>query len=900
MKKLYLVDVSSLFFRAFFAIRSLSSPTGMPTNALYGFLSMILKLIREQKPDLIVFCHDLPTPSFRKEIYSEYKAHRSEVPEDLVPQFPYLKKIADFMGIPAVEKDLFEADDLIGTLVEIGKKNNCEVYIVSGDKDFGQLIQNHVFLYDTMKEVVYDPPKVKEKWGILPESFLDYLSLVGDTSDNVPGVHGIGPKGAIKLLEQFGTLEKLFDGIDQVENKKLREKLMNGKANAFLSKQLCRIKIDVPIDQELSHYEMRPFKKQEMLELLRELNFKSLEKQIETASPFEYKSNSNVNLIRPPDFTGPPKEIDSNDSSNEISNGNSIEKVIEKVIEKIDEKFENFSLKTLDEWKNLGQPVWIFDFESKLYMSLAAHKTSETSAQHGNSFGIKGYQIKKMLHKVLNVGLQPAPQLEMNLESTDVGVAEVPSADQIQWLEKSAVLFDLELAAYVLDPGENLSIENLSGRYLAGTTLSGPAKSPSEFLSQIKALEVKISSLIQDRQLKSVFKDLDLPLVDVLLRMERRGVQVDQNLLKIQSLELQGEIQQIEKQIFEITGETFNVASPKQLAQIMFEKMKIPTGKKTKTGFSTDTEVLEKLQKDYPIAKLMLEFRECSKLKSTYVDALGQWVGADGRLHTTFHQALTSTGRLSSTEPNLQNIPIRSARGTRIRRAFTAAEGKKIMSIDYSQIELRILAHIADDENMIQAFLNDLDIHSITASEIFSTPISTITPEMRRTAKAVNFGIAYGQGAFGLSDTLSISRSEGQAIITKYFERFKGVQNYMQKTIQDAHEKGYAETLFGRRRYIKELKSQNGAVRKAGERAAINAPIQGTAADLVKKSMILLDQQIDVPMVLQIHDELLFEDTEEKLLKSQQQIVHIMENVMKLKVPLKVSVGIGPNWEQAH
>jgi DNA polymerase-1 len=869
MKKIYLVDVSSMFFRAFYAIRPLTSPAGVPVNAVYGFLSMITKLMKDERPEYMVFCYDRKDPSFRKELYEDYKANRSEMPDDLAQQIPYIKKLADVLGIPSLEVPQYEADDLIGTVAKLACRQGLQAVIVSGDKDFAQLIEDRVILYDTMKDIRYDTAKAQEKWGVRPAQFIDYLAIVGDASDNVPGVKGIGEKGAVKLLEQFPSLEEIYANIDKIESKSIRQKLLDSKEQAFLSQKLVTIVTEVPVPSEMSNYHLKPFHKDELRALLQELNFKNFEKTLlgegSMAAPVAVTSSETAVSSTSVGSSGGDKAV-STDSSSETG-GVTVNSPALAVA---------FSEKTLglghvQTWLKAGDKLWGFYDERGLYLS----KDSEVIAVDGNldelgvltdSLGIlwQGFDLKSFWHRI---------------------AAKKPQA-----------LWDSQLAAYVLKAGDTSSFAKIYHRE-TGDVLPEFA-SPSVLAQAHLKLQSDLQAKMQERHCEKIYEDFDLPLAEVLLGMENRGIRVDKPLLQQQSLQLEKDVKQLEKQIHELAGESFNVASPKQLGVILFEKLGLEAGKKTKTGYSTDIDVLEKLI--HPIAPLILQYRELAKLKSTYVDVLPQMADADDRVHTSFQQAYTATGRLSSTQPNLQNIPIRTERGQEVRRAFIAAPGKKLLSVDYSQIELRILAHISEDPNLCKAFAEDLDIHAATAAEIYNIPVQEVTADLRRTAKAVNFGIAYGQGAFGLAETLGIPRKEAQEIIKRYFERFKNVNAYIESTIKTAHEKGYVETLFGRRRYIDELQSKNVALKKFGERAAINAPIQGTASDLVKKAMIDIHREIPVPMLLQVHDELIFEESEEVLQRYQSRLVAIMESVANLRVPLKVNYAIGDNWDQAH
>lgn len=853
MKKLYLVDVSSLFFRAFFAIRSLTSPSGLPVNAIYGFLSMISKLMKAENPEYLVFCYDRKEPSFRLELYSEYKANRSEMPEDLGKQIPYIKRMADLLGIPSFEVPGYEADDLIGTLTRLGRQNNMEVLIVSGDKDFGQLIENHVLLYDTMKETKYDTQGVIEKWGVHPEQFIDYLAIVGDSSDNIPGVSGVGPKGAIKLLEEFGSLDGVYKNLDKIKSESLKQKLIASKEQAYLSQKLVTIVTDVPMDTNMASYHIKPVQTEKLRDFLRELNFKNLEKSLlgdDSTAP------SMMTSVPAAEVVGP--EI------SPVHTSKALAPVSEDVVKAVDVSHLKKELSPNDN-------VWGFFDTRGIYVAKENQIWAITSeakeiGAHLEVLSLQwsGFDLKGFWHQI--------------------------------GAKKPKPFWDSMLAAYVVRAGDSTDFKKIYNKFTQRDLAE--VASPCQIYQAHLELQKILKEQLDLKKGDEIYQNYELPLIPVLFEMEVRGIKVDIPLLKKQSEELKNEIASIEKEIHQMAGENFNVASPKQLAVILFEKMKLPSGKKTKTGYSTDNEVLEKIP--HPLAQEVLKFRELAKLKSTYVDALQTSADSKGRVHTCFNQALAATGRLSSTQPNLQNIPIRTARGREVRQAFIAEAGRQLLSVDYSQIELRILAHISQDPNMTKAFIDDLDIHTATASEIYNVPLASVTADLRRAAKAVNFGIAYGQGVFGLAENLGISRAEAQSIIKRYFEKFKNVESYISETVKSAYEKGYVETLFGRRRYIDELQSQNAMLKKFGERAAINAPIQGTASDLVKKAMLQVAEQIPLQMLLQVHDELIFEGTVEELEKNRAPLVHIMENVTKLSVPLKVNVAIGPNWDEAH
>lgn len=860
MKKIFLVDVSSLFFRAFYAIRPLSSSTGTPVNAIYGLLTMTFKLLKEERPEYIAFCFDRKEPSFRKDLYQDYKANRSEMPEDLVPQIPYIKKMTDALGIPSFELAGFEADDLIGTITQHCRSQNYQVYIVSGDKDFGQLVDDHVFLVDTMKDQKISTQGVIEKWGIRPDQFIDYLALVGDSSDHVPGVAGIGPKGAQKLLTDFQTLDGIYQNLDQIKGA-LKEKLEKSKEMAYLSKKLVTIVTDTPLQMCESDLRWKGLQTDLLNPLLEELNFKNFGKTIDSLNSGQSEkvasnpiSGSTVSATPIPTAVSVSEKVDVSHLQLMTATAQLLEERIP-----VEATVTLFMSDTVT-W--MGYENSIFKFEGDLEALVAGMDRKKLK--------YSGFDLKSVWK---NLGLK---------------------APRIEW--------DSQLAAYFLKPGESLEFR----RVFTQTTgeLVSDLQTPEEDYYRLQKLEAQLRAKISERGGLNLLTEVDFPLSPILYKMESLGFRIDVDLLREQSRSLQKDLEQLEQSIHSLAGRSFNIGSPKQLAQILFEEMKLPPSKKTKTGYSTDNDVLEKLKPEHPIAEQLISYRELAKLKSTYVDAFPLLVKEDGRIHSHFHQALTTTGRLSSTEPNLQNIPIRTPRGAAIRKAFVAAHGEELLSLDYSQIELRILAHFSGDKNLCKAFEQDQDIHQATASEVFGVDLAAVTADQRRTAKAINFGIAYGQGAFGLAETLGISRSESSEIIKRYFQRFPGVKEYIDQTIQSARSKSYVETLSGRRRYIDELLSKNVAIQKFGERAAINAPIQGTASDIVKMAMIkcaeLYKEESRLKLILQVHDELIFEGPKEILLANVTSIKKLMETVMTLNVPLKVNAHLGINWDEAH
>ena len=888
MKKLYLVDVSSMFFRAFYAIRPLSNPAGMPVNAIYGFLSMTVKLLREIRPDYMAFCFDRKEPSFRVKIDPNYKANRTEMPPDMVPQIPYMRTLSEALGIACFDKPDFEADDIIGTFTKFGRDQGLEVVIVSGDKDFGQLIAPCVSMYDTMKDIRYDEAGAIEKWGVEPRKMIDYLAIVGDSSDNVPGVAGIGPKGAQKLLTEFDSIEDVYENLEEISSASIKKKLTEGKENAFLSKKLVTIVCDVPMDVKLDDLKLKPIVRDDLQKLLLELDFKSFAKTLlgsdavpkEKVEASAHHVEGSVSHVLNPQGTevstirGPANAVNTF-----IRKAPPLAPAVEIAGPEIGPIEETrLDLAELSRWLKKGEETWAIHTERG---SMLAQKSGS------------GYKIAEVAADGADLGKMLS---DKQLRYKGFDIKEFGKRHDIQ---NPQVEWDQMLAAYVIRAGSVESPYPLFSLYNGEPVPELP--SPAQLLTAHLRLEAQLRRKLASVNGEKILFEIEQPLVPVLLAMETAGIKIDVPLLAKQSEGLARDISSLEKEIHAEAGGPFNIGSPKQLGQILFEKLKMPTGKRTKTGYSTDNEVLEKLSSDFPITAKILQWRELTKLRSTYVDALPQLADKETcRVHTTFNQALTATGRLSSTNPNLQNIPIRTERGSQIRKAFIAEKGHALVSADYSQLELRLLAHITSDPGLVRAFENDLDIHAATASEVFDVKLADVTPEMRRKAKAVNFGLAYGQSAFGLAETLRIPRSEATEIINRYFARFSGVQTYMTETVEEAAKKGYVETVFGRRRYLDELFSKSPAVKKFGERAAINAPIQGTASDLVKMAMIKVGAPAGARMLLQVHDELVLEAHQDAVDEVALEVGAKMENAAKLNVPLKVNTGSGANWEEAH
>ncbi len=871
-KTLYLVDVSSLFFRAYYAISNqLSSPKGLPTNALYGLLSMTVKFIEDNKPKNMVYCFDHEKPSFRTKIYSEYKANRGEIPENLKLQIPYIKKMISALGICMVEQEGYEADDLIGSLAKRAQKENFKVIIISGDKDFAQLVSSSVSLYDPMKEVHYDISEVQKKWGIHPNQMNDYLAIVGDSSDNIPGVFGIGHKGALELLKEYGSLEKIYQNLDNIQ-KKIAEKLINSEHQAFLSKKLACIKTDLDLKKAVPSFQKQAIQTETLRALLQELGFKKYEKKLCPSIPPQTGADSAP------------------------SQSNSTLQRDLKFIKKLPSNLKTHIL-TWNELKTHIKPyskVWCFLSQPGLEEKNNSSKdTREQSVKKQYFIACKNKIISLENHYLEKVG-------------------DMFSTKRVKWCG-----YDLKtiwkdficshpiphwcsmISAYLIESSTPGGMERLSAKYI--DTEMKDTLTPGEVYQIHKRLQKKLEDKLEELNMTDLYQRVELPLISVLYEMENNGIMINPIELNQQANDVNQKIEIIEQEIFNQSKHEFNVSSPKQVAEVLFMEMGLTPIKKIKTGYSTNIEVLNKLKDQHPIVPLILEYRELFKLKTTYIEVLPPLINMKtSRIHTHFQQASTSTGRISSISPNLQNIPIKTETGRRIRRAFMAPDGKKIISADYSQIELRILAHITKDPALCAAFEKNLDIHKATASEIYSIPIDQVTSDLRRSAKAVNFGLIYGQGPYTLSESLGISVSLANEIIESYFTRFKKVKEYMDYSIKTALKKGYVETLFGRRRTIKAISEKRFQIQKWGERVAINTPIQGTASDLMKMAMVQLRENLFSKLLLQIHDEMLFECKDEWLEEETQQIKDIMENVVNWETPLKVNINIGQNWEIVH
>ncbi len=899
-KKLVLVDGSSFLFRAFHAIPNLTNAEGMPTNAIYGVANMLRKLLADHKSDYFTVVFDAPGPTFRHEMYEEYKAHRPPMPDDLRVQIEPLHELIKSMGIPLIMEPDVEADDVIGALAKQAEQQGYDVVIATGDKDMAQLVSDHISLENTMSDTRMDKQGVEEKFGVKPEQIIDYLALMGDSSDNIPGVPKVGPKTAAKWLKQYGTLENLIEHADEIKGK-IGENLRNHLSELPLSKALTTIKCDIPISYSLDDLKCKKPDLSRLKELVKKLGFSTWLRQLEAEG-----------------FTAGEKETDS-------------------VGDLIDTDYQTILTETaLDNWLKRLQQAALFAFDTET-SSLDYSQAEIVGVSFAIEEGEAAYVplahdypgTPKQLYRDATL-LKLKPLLE-DKQQAKLGQNLKYDANVLanHGIELCGIKHDTMLESYVYNStATKHNMDDLAKTYLGLETIhyetvggkgakqipfqQVPLEQAAPYAAEDADITLRLHQVLYEKlkqipKLETLYREMEIPLIPVLSRMERTGVLIDRDMLAQQSMELASKIESIEHHAHELAGQAFNLGSPKQIQEVLYDKLKLPVLKKTPKGQpSTNESVLQELAQDYPLPKLILEYRSLSKLKSTYTDKLPQQINPKtGRIHTSYHQAVAATGRLSSSDPNLQNIPIRTEEGRRIRQAFIAPEGCKIVAADYSQIELRIMAHLSGDEGLLNAFSQGIDIHSATAAEVFGVPVEQVTQDLRRSAKAINFGLIYGMSAFGLGQQLGLPRNQAQEYIDLYFERYPGVKAYMDNIRQLAHEQGYVETLFGRRLYLPEIKSRNAARRQYAERTAINAPMQGTAADIIKRAMISTDRWIQtekpaVKMIMQVHDELVFEIDESQLEASIDVIRNKMCSAAELDVPLVVDIGIGKNWDEAH
>ncbi len=929
-KKLYLVDAFALIFRAYFAFarNPLINSKGQNVSAISGFVNTLYDLMKNTNSTHIAVCFDSPETSLRDELYAEYKANREEAPEDIKFAVPYIKEIVKAFHIPIIEKPGYEADDIIGTLAKKAKKEGYEVYMVTMDKDYGQLMEDGIYMYrPSYTGKGFDTLTIKdilEKWEIeTPEQVIDILGLMGDAVDNIPGVPGVGEKTAKKLVQEFGSVEKLYENTDKLKGK-LQENVVNHKDQAFLSKQLATIMLDVPIAFEEDKLIIEEPDKEKLSVIFQELEFRQLGKRI-LGDAYSANAEKKTEQL---DLFGNAVEAPAANATRESRIG-------------------------VIAGKHIGNVEHTYDIADTpeqidaLVAALEKHKTwcfdTETTGIDANTAELVGLAFSWKEHTGHYVPI-PADhdaaqgilkKFKALLESNAyTKVAQNLKYDYLilKWhgINVSGPFEDSMIEHYLLEPELRHNMDYLAENYLGYTPVSietligkkgknqlsmrdAPIDKVGEYSAEDADITLQLhhtfSPMLKKEKLHDLYTDVEMPLISVLADMEYEGINLDVDFLRDYSHTLEKDMKHIEKQIYEAAGVHFNIDSPKQLGDVLFLRLKIPyEGQKTKTGqYSTGEEVLSRLAHQHPIAGLILDYRELGKLKSTYVDSLPTLINPKtNRLHTTFSQAVAASGRLSSQNPNLQNIPIRTERGQQVRKAFIPRDKHhKILSADYSQIELRIIAELSQDAGMIEAFKKGMDIHSATAAKVFGVPVNEVTREMRSKAKAVNFGIAYGQTAFGLSQNLNISRSEAKEIIDNYNAQFPGVKKLMDENIEFARKHGYTQTILGRKRYLKDINSANNTIRSAAERVAVNSPIQGSAADLIKVAMIHIHEAINKKkmrsrMLLQVHDELVFDAHNDEVDELKELVVNKMVQAIKMQVPIEAEVGVGHNWLEAH
>lgn len=920
-KRFIIIDAMALTYKAYFAFinRPLITTKGEPTSAVYGFMSQLLKILEDHKPDYIAVAFDSKEKTFRHEKYKDYKSSRAAMPEDMIPQIDRIKQIIEILKIPIYILPKYEADDLIGTAVREASEKGLESFVFTPDKDFNQLVSNKVKIVKPGKStdeiIIYDVNRVKEEFGFEPKQMIDYLALIGDTSDDIPGVAGIGPKTAVPLIQEFGSVENIYKNIDKIPKEGLKKKLIDGKDSALISKELATIDCKVPFEMnfESAKFEKPDFDK--LRSIFIELEFKNLYTKLLNI----YNGSSAAEPEIEDDFTGEVNVFNKDNANYHLITDSKKAKELADILNK--------------------QELFVFDTETDSldYFTLNiagasfAVKSNEAYFVAINPFKKNESLFSKDIGKRLSIDefvklFRPVFENKRTKKVCQNGKFDIAVLRSIG-ISVENFYFDTMLASYIIDPDQKHGMDELSQKYLNYkpiplSDLIGAKKDPSKIfdvdlneLSNYSAEDADITlklyevlaKELENNNLTKVAYEVEFPLAPVLEDMEREGVRVDKDSLKSLSKDLQILIDNYTKKIYEAADEEFNINSPNQLQKILFDKLKLTTGKKTKTGFSTDARSLEGLRGEHEIIELILDYRQVSKLKSTYADSLPNLIHPKtGRIHTSFNQTVASTGRLSSIDPNLQNIPIRSELGKEIRKAFVPRDKNYILlSADYSQIELRILASITGDEGLTKAFKKGEDIHRSTASLVFMVKPEDVTADMRRKAKEVNFGILYGIGPFGLKTRLGVTQSHAKEIIETYFNTFKRVKNYMDDCVLKAREKGFAETLLGRRRFLRNINSSNRVVRQFEERVAVNMPIQGTAADMIKIAMINIHKELEKrkaksKMVLQVHDELLFDVHKDEIEEMKHLIKKLMENTIPMNVPIVVEIGTGDNWLDAH
>ncbi|MHB8579563.1 MAG: DNA polymerase I [Ignavibacteriaceae bacterium] len=918
-KKFVIIDAMALTYKAYFAFinRPLVTSKGEPTSAVFGFITQLLKILEDTKPDYLAVAFDSKEKTFRHDKYENYKSSRSAMPDDMIPQIDRIKELIEVLNIPIYILPKYEADDIIGTAVLRAEKLGLESYVITPDKDFNQMVTDKVKVIKpgktTDENVVYDIAKVKEEFGFEPKQMIDYLALIGDSSDDIPGVKGIGPKGAIPLIQKYGSVEEIYNHIDEIDKAGIKAKLIEGKENAFISKDLATIHCEVPLEMNFDDAKFRPPDYERIRKIFVELEFKNLYSRLLTIYGNNLESEHN--------------EI----SDTETTSFNKTKVNYKLITESEAAKQLAGVLKKVE--------LFVFDTETDsldiLNINLAGVSFS-TKEGEGFFVAVNPFSSKKdLFSKDLNDRLSVDEFVKIfkplfedkSIKKVcqngkyDIGVL------RSYGIEVNNFYFDTMLASYIIDPDEKHGMDELAQKYLHYkpiplSDLIGVKKDPTKIfdvnpndLSNYSAEDADITFRLYEvlkqeigkNNLAKLAYEVEFPLAPVLEDIEREGIRVDESVLNILSRDMQILLDNYTKIIFELAGEEFNINSPQQMQKIIFDKLGLQKGKKTKTGFSTDARSLDILRGEHEIIDIILDYRQVSKLKSTYTDSLPGLINKHtGRIHTSFNQTVAATGRLSSNEPNLQNIPVRTEMGKEIRKAFIPRDKDYvILSADYSQIELRIMASICGDEGLTKAFKNGEDIHRSTAALVFMVKPQDVTADMRRKAKEVNFGILYGIGPFGLKTRLGVTQAHAKEIIETYFNTFKRVKNFMDDSVIKAREKGFAETLLGRRRFLKNINSHNRVVRQFEERVAINMPIQGTAADMIKIAMIniyneLKKRKAKTKMVLQVHDELLFDAHKDEVDELSLIIKEMMENAMPMNVPILVETGVGDNWLDAH
>lgn len=890
MGKLLLMDGHSILSRAFYGVPELTNSKGLHTNAVYGFLNILFKVIEEEQPEYITVAFDVKHPTFRHEMYSEYKGTRKPMPAELHEQVPVLKELLRAMNVTVVEKPGFEADDLLGTMARIAEGRGCNVTIVSGDRDLLQLVTEKVTLRipktKAGKTVVedYTPDKVREVYQLEPEQIIDLKGLMGDSSDNIPGLPGVGEKTATTLLLSYGTVEEVIAHVDEIKPKKAHEALINSPELAVMSKELATIKTDVEIDYELENAVFADMFNDDSYEYIKELEFKSI------LSRFDHMEGKD------------------RDNKVEYSVYRSVDEVKKACDAIVKETKDSGYIGMYFSWKDMDVHDSYDGVALMVSVVLPDCKEVTMLASYGEGFDA---DIRNMTDGIIK-------------NNSNIVMYDVKHALKYLGIRHSGDIWDIGVAAYLINPlKDSYEPDDIARDYLGLTIPSYSEKFGKDNVSSLlennsdeyeeyaasvcgilpEAMKEVVKKL-EEWNMYGLYTDIEMPLVYTLNNMELEGIGADREALKRYGDSLTQRIDELEKEIYQCAGEEFNINSPKQLGVILFDKLKLPFAKKTKTGYSTSADILDKLRLEDPIVPAVLEYRQLTKLKSTYADGLAVYIRDDGRIHGTFNQTITATGRISSTEPNLQNIPIRMELGRQIRKVFVPKEGCVFLDADYSQIELRVLAHMSGDESLIQAYNENQDIHRITASKVFHVPFEEVTPEIRRNAKAVNFGIVYGISSFGLGQDLNISKKDAEGYIKRYFETYPKIKQFLDSLIEDAKKTGYSVTEFGRRRPVPELSSSNFVQRSFGERVAMNSPIQGTAADIIKIAMINVEKKLEennmrTRIVLQVHDELLLEAPEDEIEKASKLLREEMTHAVSLTVSMDVSVEQGSSWYEA-